>query len=259
MSIQDVSRTLTITSPNKIPKGYFRSKLFATSGSNNQLLAAASPLLSLLERLCQSSTLPYIEEVRSNIEHELYAFNSRLSNQQYTEEFIAIAHYQLYATIDELLGKNYLRYCGKNVDFKAFTPSSVDGVGPEKQFFKIVDYIKERSTQYLDLIELAYYCLITGFEGCYHVQANGRQILDNLIEELHMLISENRVHKSYNLFQKNPDYHEQPEMKRFKPLIFISTMIFSVLALTYFGSHTLLENQAKSVLYKNTQYAKLDD
>ena len=56
-------------------------------------------------------------------------------------------------------------------------------------FFGIVTYIKQRPNQYLDLLELAYYCLITGFEGEQHGKADGRQTLDNLIEELYQLIS----------------------------------------------------------------------
>ncbi|MDF1756976.1 MAG: type IVB secretion system protein IcmH/DotU [Legionellaceae bacterium] len=257
MSAQDVSRTLTITSPNKIPEGYFRSKLFSTNSTSNKLLAAASPLLSLLERLCVSPTLPAIETVRENIEHELYAFNSRLSNEQYTEEFMALAHYLLYATIDELLGKSHMRLYGEHTDFKAFTPSSTDGVGPEQQFFNIVDYLKDRPAQYLDLLELAYYCLITGFEGCYHVRADGRQILDNLIEEIHLLILESRVNKPHRLFKEKHEF--QPVPRNSKPFVLMSTVVICVLAMTFFGSHSLLEHKAKTVLYKTTQYASLDN
>jgi type VI secretion system protein ImpK len=257
VSTQDVAQVLAKVCPNNIPKGYYRSKLFATNSTNNQLLAAASPMLSLLERLCVSPTLPDIEQVRENIEHELFAFNSRLSNQNYVEEFSAIAHYLLYATIDELLGKNYMRLYGEPANFKAFTPPSADGVGPEHQFFKILDYLKERSTQYLDLLELAYYCLITGFEGSHHTRADGRQTLDNLIEELHLLITRNRVNKPHRLFKEK--YEQEPEPRNYKPYVLMSAVIFCVLTLTYFGSNRLLENQANSMLSKNTRYASVDD
>ncbi|OGV34006.1 MAG: type IV secretion protein DotU [Legionellales bacterium RIFCSPHIGHO2_12_FULL_35_11] len=257
MSLPDVAQNLKITSPNSIPKGYFRSKLFATNNTNNQLLAAASPLLSLLERLCQSPALPKIEQAIENIEHELYAFNSRLLSKECLEEFIAIAHYLLYATIDEILGKNYLRVYGEEINFKSFTPSSQDGIGPEKKFFKVVEHLKENSNQYLDLIELAYYCLISGFEGHYHMKANGRQALDNLIEELHLLILENRVNKPYKLFQETiiPTFTRS----NYKPYIISSTLILGLLAMTYFGSHALLDRQAKSVINNNYQLAHLDN
>lgn len=253
---QSIARVLAVPSPNRVPQGYFRSKLFSTSSTSNPLVAAASPLLSLLERLCVSPSLPPIEQIRENIEHELFAFNSRLACQQYVDEFIAIAHYLLYATIDELLGKNYMRLYGHPAEFKAFTPSSADDIGPEHQFFNIISFLKERTTQYLDLLELAYYCLIAGFEGEHHVRADGRQLLDNLIEELHQLILQNRVNKPHRLFKEQ--YERPLESRNYRPLIYTSLIAFGVLTLTYLGSHSLLEHQAKTVLYKNTQYANTD-
>jgi len=253
---QSISQVPVVPNPHRVPQGYFRSKLFSMGSTNNPLVAAASPLLSLLERLCVSPTLPAIEQIRENIEHELFAFHSRLSCQHYVEEFTAIAHYLLYATIDELLGKSYLRLFGQPAEFKAFTPPSADGVGPEQQFFTVLHYLKERTTQYLDILELAYYCLIAGFEGEYHVRADGRQYLDNLIEELHQLILQHRVNKSHRLFKENME--PLATTNDYKPLLMVSIIVLGVLSFTYFGSHGLLEHQAKTVLYKNTHYAKMD-
>ena len=66
-----------------VPKGYYRSKLFIAPFSTNTLVAAAGPLLSLLERLCLSPSLPAIEQIRDNIEHELHAFHSKVHASQY--------------------------------------------------------------------------------------------------------------------------------------------------------------------------------
>ena len=211
----------------------------------------------MLERLCVSPTLPDIKQARENIEHELYAFNSRLSNEDYSKDYIAISHYLLYATIDELLGKNYLRLFGQNVDFQAFTPTSTDDIGPEEQVFKIISFLKEQPVQYLDLIELCYYCLITGFEGKYHTEASGRQELDNLIEELHQLITDNRVHKNHQLFKEK---HEvETKYRNYKPFIYMSSLLIFVLSLTYAGSNVLIEHKAQNVLYKTSEYAKMDN
>lgn len=160
------------------PHAYYRSKLFIASSTPNTLVAAAGPLLSLLGRLCVSPTLPAIDSLRDNIEHELHAFNSRLATQQGAEEIVAIANYLLCATIDELIGKSYLRLDNKPLEFKAFTPSSFDDIGPQHRFFELVTHLKDHTNQYLDLIELAYYCLTAGFEGEKHFQPDGRQQLD---------------------------------------------------------------------------------
>lgn len=237
---------ITLSDTPRIPQGYFRSKLFVTSSTTNPLVAAASPLLSLLERLSLSPTLPNIDDIRDNIEHELFAFHSRLAGQQYASEFVAIADYLLSATIDELLGKNYLRLYNKPAEFKSFTPASLDNTEPQSGFFEIITFIKQRINQYLDILELAYYCLITGFEGEQHFRADGRQKLDNLIEELYQLIQENRVNKPCRLFKEQTKSFHKPT--NHKPLVIVSILACSMLAFSYIGSHALLEHKAKTLL-----------
>ncbi|ARG98832.1 type IVB secretion system protein IcmH/DotU [Legionella micdadei] len=251
-----VSR-LSLPGTHKMPQGYYRSKLFIAPFTTNPLVAAAGPILSLLERLYVTPSLPPIHSIRDNIEHELRAFHSRLNSKAYTEEFDAIAHYLLCATIDELIGKNYLRLYGKAAEFQAFTPSSHDGKGPECRFFDIVNYIKQRPNQYLDLLELAYYCLITGFEGEQHGRADGRQMLDNLIEELYQLIKQHRVNKSHHLFNEQKGVESFPKNRR--PLIAVSIIALSVLTSSYIVSQVLLEKQARTVQFGHTVTAKLDD
>lgn len=236
--------------------GYFRSKLFSSNAASNPLVAAASPLLSLLERLCVSQTLPTIDHIRDNLEHELRAFHSRLTGQHYAEDTLALGHYLLCATIDEILGKNFVRIYGQHAEFKAFTPSSSNNKGPETQFFIIVAYLKERATQYLDLIELSYYCLIAGFEGEHHVRADGRQILDNLIDDIHKLIQQQRVHKPQLLFKASIPVSS--ESKSHKPLLAITFAAVALFIAAYIGSHQLLNYQAKRVLHTFTLQSNME-
>lgn len=256
ISASFVSR-LSLPGTQQMPQGYYRSKLFIAPFTTNPLVAAAGPLLSLLERLFVTPSLPPITSIRDNIEHELRAFHSRLNGKAYTEELDAIAHYLLCATIDELLGKNYLRVYGKVAEFQAFTPFSHDEKGPQRRFFDILSYIKQRPNQYLDLLELAYYCLITGFEGEQHGRADGRQILDNLIEELYQLIQQYRVNKSHCLFYEQKSVDTFPKNR--KPLITVSIIALGILVAGYFTSYLLLESQAKTVQLGHTVTAKLDD
>lgn len=236
---------------------YFRSKLFVVPFANNPLLAAAGPLLSLLERLCLSSSLPPVNHFRENIEHELRAFHSRLHGHHYAEELTAIAHYLLSATIDEMLGKNYLRIEGRVAQFQAFTPLSSDNIGPEQRFFDVLHHIKEHPNQYLDLIELAYYCLIAGFEGKEHLNPNGRSTLDNLIEELFQVIQEHRVNKSHHLFRDIKKSAPIPESP--KALLTAAILSLSFLVAGFFVSGILLENKAKTVQLSHPIIAALDE
>ena len=246
-----------IASNNQTPTTYYRSKLFNVSSTSNPLVAAAGPLFSLIERLCISPTLPPLDSMHDNIEHELQAYRCRLARLQYAEDAVVIAHYLLCATLDELLGKNHVRIYGEEAAFKAFTPSSHNDVGPEKCFFDIVHYIKERANQYLDLIELAYYCLIAGFEGEQHVRTDGRQTLDNLIEGLYLIIQQHRVNKPYRLF-KEPSMAATPPNPKIhhKPLLIGSLAAVLTLAVVYMMSQVLINHQAKTMLFEQIQLAK---
>lgn len=257
LSVSLVSR-LSLAGPRKRPQGYYRSKLFIAPFTTNPLVAAAGPLLSLLERLCITPSLPSIHSIRENIEHELHAFHSRLNNKTCSEELNVIAHYLLCATIDELLGKNYLRLYGKVAEFAAFTPASHAEYGPQRQFFSILNHIKQRPNQYLDLLELAYYCLIAGFEGEQHGHPDGRQFLDNWIEELYQLIQQHRVNKPQRLFtERNAIDATFPKNR--KPFIIATLLSLTVLSTGFLISHILLEKQAQTVQFGHTVIAKLDD
>lgn len=251
-----VSR-LSISEQRMVPEGYYRSKLFIAPFSTNALVAAAGPILSLLERICLSPSLPPVEQIRDNIEHELCAFHSKLDASKYTPDVISIAHYVLSATIDELLGKNYLRVHHQATEFKSFTPLTSDGAPPQQRFFEILNYLKERPNQYLDLIELIYFCLIAGYEGECHLKADGRQVLDNYIEELYQLIQEYRFSKPHRLFNENP--LPKTVEKDYRPTIIVTIIAISMVALAFFTSQILLESKAKTVLMGHTQLAMMDN
>ncbi|WP_347252362.1 type IVB secretion system protein IcmH/DotU, partial [Legionella sp.] len=76
---------LSLPGTHKMPQGYYRSKLFIAPFTTNPLVAAAGPILSLVERLYVTPSLPPIHSIRENIEHELRAFHSRLNSKAYTE------------------------------------------------------------------------------------------------------------------------------------------------------------------------------
>lgn len=240
------------------PNGYYRSKLFMSTSSSNPLISAANPIFSLLERIGLSSTLPPIESIHKNIEHELLAFQSYLIKKNYAEELIVIANYLLCATVDELIGKNYMRLYKEPVEFVAFTSIGSDKQGPQKLFFDIVNHLKEKTHQYLDLIELAYYCLITGFEGEKHVLSDGRQSLDNLIEELHLLINQYRVHKP------NQPLKEKITPLRMKtnhkPTAIAAMITLGAILSICFLSHTWLSHKAHKILLEHqTATKKMDN
>ena len=251
-----VSR-LTNASSSVVPEGYYRSKLFIGPFSTNTLVAAAGPVLSLLERLCLSRSLPPVEQIRDNIAHELHAFYSKLQASQYAADLINIAYYLLTTTVDEILAKNYLRVFNIAPEFTSFTPLTNDETPPQQRFFEIINYVKERPNQFLDLIELIYFCLIAGFEGQYHLKEDGRQSLDNHIENLYQIIQQYRFNKPHRLFNENP--LPKTVKKSYRATILTLLITTGLVTAVFLTSQILLENKAKNVLFGHTQLALLDN
>lgn len=249
-------RNLQTSSKHALAKGYFRSKLFIAPYTTNPIVAAAGPLFSLLERLCVTPTLPPLSGIRENIEHELKAFHSRLKND-YAEEFIAIADYLISAAIDELLAKNYLRLHGTLAEFHAFTPITQGEIGPEEHFFTLVNALKDSPTQYIDLLELAYYCLITGFEGKYHRLAEGRLVLDELIDELYHLIRLYRVNKPSDLLKEARKLEEPAKNSKSLWAVGLTTAFLIMSSVVF--SYSFLLKKAETIQFRHPILAQLDD
>ncbi len=236
-----------------IELGYFRSKLFITDAFTNPLIAAASPIISLLERINIATQLPEIALLHENIQHEFLAFYSRLKAQHCSDEFFSIASYLLSATTDELLGKNYLRLSGQIESFKAFTPITIDDIGPEEHFFNILKQLIIEPEQFLDLIELTYYCLMVGFEGKYHLQTNSRSDLDNLIENLYQLIQKYRTNQNHKLFKnyilKTPITGKKNTLKTIMISLVLTMMCLTSISQIWFNHEAsqLLNTQESSL------------
>lgn len=239
------------------PSAYYRSKLFVASFATNPMVAAAGPLLSLIERLSQGLIFPNLNEIRKNIEHELHAFHSQLKGKSYTSDFEGIAHYFLCATIDELMLQNTEKRTNVNEKFQALTPISQDGVSRETRFFELLHFLKEKPEQYLDLIELAYYCLASGFQGMYREHAEGPRILDDLNTELSKLILNYRVNPTYTLFFKD----KTPALpKRSGKMLFITgfvslTLFILIGTLSYFS----IQDKAREIQMAHAVIADLGD
>jgi type IV/VI secretion system ImpK/VasF family protein len=235
-----------------VDKGYYRSKLLVTDTFTNPLIAASSPLISILERIHLAQEVPPILSLQQDVAHEFKAFYSRFHNHDYSEEFQLLANYLLSATTDEILGKTYLRLNGEVQHFKAFTPISQSGIGPEEYFFEIINHLLSAPEQFLDLIELAYFCLLIGFEGKYHFQSDGRLHLENLIDNLFHTIQKYRSNKKFKLF-KNYVLKSSTQKTQLSTKAWIGLAAGLVAGLIMM-SQVVIEHQMTEILNQNIMY-----
>jgi len=89
------------------------------------------------------------------------------------------------------------------------------------------------------------------------MKADGRQALDNHIEDLYQIIQQYRFNKPHRLFNENPI--PKTVKKDYKVSICTAIVAVSLVVAAFLTSHVLLENKAKTVLFGHTQLAMLDN
>lgn len=237
--------------------GYYRSKLFSLHDELSPFVSAASPIFSLLDRFVVSESLPPLERVMVNLEHELRAFQSRLLSQSHTETENALAYFLLTSTIDEVLVRSYMRLYGRAPAFKAFTPPTYTKDENELSFFSILSLLKAKPYEHLPLLELAYYCLMAGFEGEQHGRPDGRQVLEAELDELYRLMIQFRQQRTFSLFE--PSQSKPLPQKPYRRLCGIGGSMIAVLLGCFYLSQLILEHEATRLRFTSTFITTLDE
>lgn len=237
---------------------HYRSKLYTSKTGVNPLVTAAQPLFSILERINLSEHPPELNLLQTNLAHELQAFMANASSTEHIKEMIFVARYLLCATIDEVIEKAYYKK-KEAITFPKLTalqevPGSTELASPDAYFFQILDNALHKPDFYLDVIELIYFCLITGFEGKYRQDPNGKQTLENLLDRLYQVIQEQRPSTAEKLFISMTPNRRFAFTKAFPwrwlTLIFVGTLLSGYVLVSYqvnqHASHMLTSSLDKN-------------
>ena len=239
---------------------HYRSKLYTPKTGVNPLVTAAQPLFSILERINLSEKPPELMALQANLAHELQAFITNAETTEHIKEIILVARYLLCATIDEIIEKAYLKKGSQGiVDFNQETPkfkkvtalqetpASTELASPDIYFFQILDNAMNKPDFYLDVIELIYFCLITGFEGKYRSDPNGKQSLENLLDKLYQVIQEQKPPTVEKLFVQMTPTRRFSITKAF-PWAWLTATLGSILVMGYLIASYQFNQHATHIL-----------
>lgn len=249
------------------PQGrtHYRSKLYTSKIGVNPLVTAAHPLFSILERINLSEKPPELTALQANLSHELQAFMTKAHTSEHLEETIVAARYLLCATIDEVIDKAYHKHQKDSekweekevlvIEQNEFSnelktskdPSSINITSSDTHFFQILEKAMNKPDFYLDVIELTYFCIITGFEGKYRTDPNGKQDLENLLDKLYQIIQEQKPPSAEKLFVQASTTRRFISIKSF-PWKWVTSILVSIIAAGYFMASYQLNQQAAHVL-----------
>lgn len=170
---------------------HYTSKLYTSTIGVNPLVAAASPILSLMGRL-RSATHPYeISELYLDLIHEIKSFESHAQRLNYRAENILIARYLLTSTLDETILNTAWGKESEWEKHKLLMFFQQEEWGGER-FFVILERLEEEPLFYVDLLELAYICLSLGFEGKFRYLERGHYPLNEISKNLFYKIQQIR-------------------------------------------------------------------
>ncbi len=160
-----------------------------TFGALNPLIAAATPILSLLVRLRGAISPPNVEALRERIANELRVFGDRIGTTDMPVEAKRAGSYAVCAMIDDVIsntpwGSN--QWARQTMTALFFKETS----GGER-FFQFLTQLHKDPGRFGDVLELMYLCLSLGFEGRLRV-AGGVAELHRIREGLFNTLRQRR-------------------------------------------------------------------
>jgi len=185
VSLESRDKLLPVTAPAIVDiNPYYRSRLFNTNAGKNPFVNAAAPVLTTLGKLKRHNFDSELSTLQELFIHEVRAFENKLQDRGYRNETILAGRYAICVTIDDLITHFQHTDTSKWKQFsilKAFQSEEDEG----KRFFMILSRIQQHPYHYIDLMELMYHCLSIGFTGVYRENQNGKEIVDELMDELY--------------------------------------------------------------------------
>ncbi len=172
-------------------QSYCRSKTFIARSGVNPLVATASALFSLIAKLRQAKSYENLNQLQSDLVHEVKAFECAAIGRHYDTEQIVVARYVMCATLDETILRTAWGLARNWQQYSLVAAFKEDAATGEK-VFALLERLRQTPTAYVDLLEFFYLCLSLGFEGKYRIIDNGRQALDSLLDDLYRIIRRER-------------------------------------------------------------------
>lgn len=179
----------------------FGSQIFDSSHNLNQLIAAASPLFSLISRYrVKKGKLKVDKSALFNaLKHEVMAFTNKARQANYRHNMVLAARYMLCAFLDEAINTTPW---GKEQNWQEntllkFFHNETDG---GERFFVLIDEAYKDAPVYLDLLELAYLCLRLGFMGKYRTREDGVLSVNKICDLLYVAVQKQRGESDKGLF-----------------------------------------------------------
>jgi len=221
---------------------------FSTSSGLNPLVNAASTLIAVFEKTRASVSHPDVGGLHQRLVSEVKTFESTAKQTGIKPEVVLSARYAVCTALDEAVLNTPW---GSESAWPQRTLLSVfhnETSGGEK-FFLILDRMKEQPAENLYILELMYIFLSLGFEGKYRVIHRGRDIIEQLRDDLFTIIRRQRGEYERSL---SPSWQglgrTRNSLANYIPMWVIASIVGTVLLLSYSGFRGWLYDTSSPVV-----------
>lgn len=233
---------------NAQPVQVSSNNYFSTSSGLNPLVNAASTLIAVFEKTRQAMSHPDVGGLHQRLVNEVKTFEAAAKEANIKPEIILSARYAVCAALDEAVLNTPW---GSDSAWPQRTLLSVfhnETSGGEK-FFLILDRMKEQPAENLYILELMYIFLSLGFEGKYRVIHRGRDMIEQMRDDLHTIIRRQRGEYERSL---SPSWtglgRTRKSLRQYIPLWVVASIVAAVLFLSYSGFRVWLYDSASPVV-----------
>ena len=215
----------------------------------NVILSCASDLLILASNIRSLEPSNSIEQLRRDIEALITKFDQQLGQLNLNKEVTLTARYLICCLVDELVlstpwGSDSV-WSHQTLLSKYHNETS----GGEK-FFLIVNKLLEQPHRNIDLIELCYVCLSSGFCGKYRVSQQGEAQLLHVSQLMYQQIEQLRpVSRDLSPAWQGEGDTEKSFVKKFPTPVFFLILGFVLLA-AYIGFLSSLKAKVEPLYQK---------
>ena len=221
---------------------------FSTSSGLNPLVNAASTLIAVFEKTRVSVSHPDVGGLHQRMVNEIKKFETTAKETGIKPEVVLSARYAMCVALDEAVLNTPW---GSESAWPQRTLLSVfhnETSGGEK-FFLILDRMKEQPAENLYILELMYILLSLGFEGKYRVIHRGRDMIEQMRDDLFNIIRRQRGEYERSL---SPSWRglgkSRNSLADYIPMWVIGSIVGAILFLSYSGFRVWLYDSSSPVV-----------
>lgn len=236
----------------------FNTGHFQATFGLNPLVNASAMLTAVFTKTRQTMNHPNVGGLHQQLVSELKLFETKSQEKGIKPEIILAARYLLCTILDEAVLNTPW---GAESAWTQRTLLSVfhnETEGGEK-FFLILDRMRNSPAENIDILELMYIFLSLGYEGKYRVVHGGRDLLEQLRNDLFQIIRNHRGEYERTL---SPHWQGLGKIRntltQYVPMWVVASIVGGLLILSYSGLRYWMHESTDNVAKQLTEISTTD-